>query len=196
MKGKLKKVENQWYAVNTCEWGIGWFYRLHPEDVECVKTYDDNYYDDIQLHPFFYEGKEIDFEIEDFWETGMEEVVKVAKLTDSKKINLEEMPKEEWEEARNTAYKHFDIDDLPTTTSDLIDAAIWSLPFDERMKCWDLIEKLVEEEKQGLYSEEQVRTAISLSRVTNTENVIGTGLKLHKYSNDEIIKLISELKKD
>jgi len=27
-----------------------------------------------------------------------------------KKINLEEMPKEEWDESRNPAYKHFDID--------------------------------------------------------------------------------------
>jgi hypothetical protein len=51
------------------------------------------------------------------------------------------------------------INELPTTTSDLIDSTIWSLPFEERMKCWDLIEKLVEEEKSTLYTEEQVMEA-------------------------------------
>ena len=50
-------------------------------------------------------------------------------------------------------------DDVKTTTSDLIDSAIWSLPFEERMKCWDLIEKLVEEEKETLYTEEQLKLA-------------------------------------
>lgn len=46
--------------------------------------------------------------------------------------------------------------DLPTTTSDLIDSAIWSLPFDERIKCWDLIERLVEEETATLYTDKEV----------------------------------------
>ena len=40
---------------------------------------------------------------------GYEEV-SCAKLINPKKINLEEMPKEEWEEARNPAYKYFNID--------------------------------------------------------------------------------------
>jgi hypothetical protein len=48
-------------------------------------------------------------------------------------------------------------DDLPTTTSDLIDAAIWDLPFDDRMKVWDLIEQLVKEETSTLYTEEQLK---------------------------------------
>jgi len=48
-------------------------------------------------------------------------------------------------------------DDLPTTTSDLIDGAIWDLPFDDRMKVWDLIEKLVKEETSTLYTEEQLK---------------------------------------
>jgi hypothetical protein len=54
--------------------------------------------------------------------------------------------------------------DYPTTTSDLIDSAIWSLPFDERIKCWDLIEKLVEEEKETLYTEEQVMEVKDISK--------------------------------
>ena len=44
--------------------------------------------------------------------------------------------------------------DLPTTTSDLIDGVIFSLPFEDKMRCWELIEKLVEEE-----TEEQVKKA-------------------------------------
>jgi hypothetical protein len=32
-------------------------------------------------------------------------------IVSKRKINLEEMPKEEWDEARNLAYKHFNIDD-------------------------------------------------------------------------------------
>ena len=57
----------------------------------------------------------MEFDIEEFWETGIESPFNVAKLkqndVNKTKINLEEMPQEEWNEARNTAYKHFDIDD-------------------------------------------------------------------------------------
>jgi hypothetical protein len=44
------------------------------------------------------------------------------------KINLEEMPKEEWDEARNPAYKHFDIDaEYPELdgTNELCNDKIW-----------------------------------------------------------------------
>jgi len=44
--------------------------------------------------------------------------------------------------------------------------------------------------KETLYTDEQVRMAIQKSRITNTKNVLGTGLKLHKYTDDEIIELI------
>jgi hypothetical protein len=49
------------------------------------------------------------------------------------------------------------LEDVKTTTSDKIDGVIWSLPFEERMKCWDLIEELVKEETKNLYTEEQLK---------------------------------------
>jgi hypothetical protein len=42
------------------------------------------------------------------------------------------------------------------STTDLIDAAIWSLSLDDKMKVWRLIDKLVEEEKETLYTKEEV----------------------------------------
>jgi hypothetical protein len=45
-----------------------------------------------------------------------------------KNINLEEMSKEEWDEARNPAYKHFDIDaEYPELdgTNELCNDKIW-----------------------------------------------------------------------
>jgi hypothetical protein len=64
---------------------------------------------------------------------------------------------------------------------------------DDTLKDYHIVEanEMVElPEQQNLYTEEQVREAIKKSRVTNTENIIGTGLKLHKYTDDEIIELI------
>jgi hypothetical protein len=54
------------------------------------------------------------------------------------------------------------INELPTTTSDLIDSTIWSLPFEERMKCWDLIEKLVDESQlpQQEISDEEIEKRV------------------------------------
>ena len=77
-------------------------------------------------------------------------------------------------------------DDLPTTTTDLIDDAICSLPFDEKIKCWNLIEKLIKEETETLYTEEQVREAMSMAR-----KLSGVA-----YTNDEIIQSLKQPKKD
>jgi hypothetical protein len=82
-------------------------------------------------------------------------------------------------------------DDIKTTTSDLIDNAIWSLPFEERMKCWDLIEKLVEEGKEALYTEEQVMEA--MLKVIN--DLVGRELSLAQLK-ESIIQSLKQLKKD
>ena len=95
-----------------------------------------------------------------------------------------ELPKQDIDKLGNEDVPKLGYDvDLPTTTSDLIDSAIWSLPFDERMKCWDLIEKLIEEEKETLYTEEQVREALSTSRflfIKEEAELIIQSLKQHK----------------
>jgi hypothetical protein len=56
------------------------------------------------------------------------------------------MTEEEWQAAERAQ----------TSTTDLIDSAIWSLSLDDKMKVWRLIDKLVEEEKETLYTEEEV----------------------------------------
>jgi hypothetical protein len=53
---------------------------IHPNDAEYVNAYDDNYHDDLHLYPAFYNNKEVEFNIVDFWETGLEEVIKVAEI--------------------------------------------------------------------------------------------------------------------
>jgi hypothetical protein len=54
---------------------------------------------------------------------------------------------------------------------------IWKMKTIQRLRahwhCEDMVKKY--------YTEDQVRQAIGMSRSTNTENVIGTGLKLHTY---------------
>jgi hypothetical protein len=49
-------------------------------------------------------------------------------------------------------------------------------------------------QQETLYTEEQVREAIRMSRVTNTTNVIGGGVKLHTYSDNEIIQSLKQPK--
>ena len=99
MKGTLHKTETGWhvshatYDITLNRWTAGKF----PVRAE---GYSLGYY-------FFFdgdaEGSEVEFEIEDFYEQGMEEVIKVAKLikpdltlknneTNSLKINLEPQP--------------------------------------------------------------------------------------------------------
>jgi hypothetical protein len=56
--------------------------------------------------------------------------------------------------------------------------------------CMDCIGMLIKENQVKEFSEEQVLMAIQKARVTNTENLMGTGVKLHKWSDDEILKLI------
>jgi hypothetical protein len=69
MKGVLKNREAQWFVWHWDEITQG--------------------YDSIPVHPYlekYYfldedaEGSEVEFEIEDFWETGLEQVYKAAKL--------------------------------------------------------------------------------------------------------------------
>lgn len=185
MKGKLHKTETGWVVVEDPFYDftgmpcVGGTYPIHPDYVKVYLLDEDA------------EDGEVEFEIKYYWTEEMQQPIEVAKLVRS---NTKQLLTEIIGEDSKDAPK--EDSDYPTTTTDLIDGAIWSLPFDERIKCWDLIEKLVEEEKKSLYTEEQVRLAIRKSRVTNTENVMGNGLKLHAYTDDEIVELISEPKKD
>ena len=127
MKGKLTKLETGWSVVAIEEGDWKTYYPLHPADAAEIEA-DSKRFDNIEARIAAY--PDVEFEIEDFWETGLEEVVRVAKLVTG------------------------------------------------------------ETDSGGLYTEAQVRMAIQKARVTNTENLMGTGVKLHRWSDDEIVELI------
>ena len=112
---------------------------------------------------------------------GQKLVRELQRVIEQKKIEEEKLLRELEGES----------DDLPTTTSDLIDRAIWELPIDDRMKVWNLIEQLVKEEISTLYTEEEVRKAIDLARVFYkiTEN---DGYDEFKHTPIEIIQLFKK----
>lgn len=89
MDGVLTKKDGVWvvrYLQASTPDGTKYWEELplYSEHAMYIDTYLDNYHDDVYLHPAYYNGMPIEFEIEDYWETGMEEVVRVAKLITSK----------------------------------------------------------------------------------------------------------------
>ncbi len=148
MKGTLtKKINGTWVvrvqstdqhpSPSVVEYGVE--YPLHPDDVLDVEQH----IEATSISHSLNANMEVEFEIAHLSRDPLGRDVK----TYAKLIN--QVP-----DVRKMVE-----DDVKTTTSDLIDSAIWSLPFEERMKCWKLIEKLVEEEKETLYTEEQVKLA-------------------------------------
>lgn len=127
MKGILHKKETGW-VVNYPQ------RKTTPGNPKSLGSYKrTSLRSEIPVHPDYVkyyfldedaEGGEVEFEIVRYCKVHKSEPskncrctidcaydeVRYAKLIKPKKINLEEMPKEEWEEARNPAYKHFDID--------------------------------------------------------------------------------------
>ena len=69
MKGKLYKTEKGWVVRNPVPTNFQYtYYNIHP------------YYEKYYFLDEDDEGSEVEFVIEDFWETGLEQVYKVAKL--------------------------------------------------------------------------------------------------------------------
>ena len=77
MKGKMIKKENVWYVTRLEENEWETYYPLHPHDVEQIKEFSQRF-DNIDARIAAY--PDVEFEIYDWWETGLEEVIKVAKL--------------------------------------------------------------------------------------------------------------------
>jgi len=63
MKGKLLKDDIGWFVEYYEEVGISKSLSLWREDVIKVEDYISNYHDDLNLHPQYYEGAEVEFEI-------------------------------------------------------------------------------------------------------------------------------------
>jgi hypothetical protein len=147
---------------------------------------------EIHIHPHYEkyyfldadaDGSEVEFEIEDFWETGLEQPIRVAKLI---------RPNEQSEALDFLAEQAQELDmgydeticeysGLPAVTEYIGDDM-------DSDKIEGILDRALAE--QTTYTEAQVRMAIQKARVTNTQNLIGTGLKLHRWSDDEILKLI------
>jgi hypothetical protein len=68
MKGKLIKQDDRWYITRLEENEWETFYPLSFDDVDKINTSEEVF-------------QEVEFELEDYWETGLEGVLKMAKIT-------------------------------------------------------------------------------------------------------------------
>lgn len=78
MKGKLQKLSKGWtiwYNEDPVGGNISFVDSLPLYPLGLANMIDDSY-----------NGKEVEFEIQDFWETGLEEVIKVAVLTSNNEM--------------------------------------------------------------------------------------------------------------
>lgn len=82
MKGRLLKADGEWLVSYNDEQGLFRFLPLHPYDVNEISE-QEKIFDNIEARISAYPN--VNFETEEFWETGLEEIIKVAKLT--KNIN-------------------------------------------------------------------------------------------------------------
>lgn len=77
MKGKLIKQDNRWYV--TCleegEWET--YYPLCIDDVNEINAWE-QIFDNLEAR--ISDDQDVEFELEDYWETGLEGPVKVARL--------------------------------------------------------------------------------------------------------------------
>ena len=83
MKGTLHKTEAGWqvshatYNMEIERWTAGKL-PLHPKDVAQIEE-DAKVFDNIEAR--IAANPDVDFIIEDYWETGLEQIIKVARLT-------------------------------------------------------------------------------------------------------------------
>ena len=77
MKGKMVKQENRWYVMCIEEGDWETYYPLSPHDVNQIEE-DSKRFDNIEARIAAY--PDVNFRIEDHWETGLEEVIRVAAL--------------------------------------------------------------------------------------------------------------------
>lgn len=77
MKGKLTQIEHRWYVMCIEEGDWETYYPLNPHDEHQIEE-DGKRFDNIEARIAAY--PDVEFVIEEFWETGMEGVIKVATL--------------------------------------------------------------------------------------------------------------------
>ena len=77
MKGKLIKQDDRWYVTRLEENEWETFYPLCIEDINEINAWE-QIFDNTETRVAV--NQDVDFELEDYWETGLEGTVKVAKL--------------------------------------------------------------------------------------------------------------------
>jgi hypothetical protein len=87
MKGKLIKQDNRWYV--TCleegEWET--YYPLSIDDVNEINAWE-QIFDNLEAR--IAADQDVEFELEDYWETGLEGSFKVARLGLGNKESLDD----------------------------------------------------------------------------------------------------------
>jgi acyl-CoA hydrolase len=77
MKGKLVKQDNQWYVTRLEENEWETFYPLSFEDVNEINSWE-QIFDNVEAR--IANDQDVEFEFEEHWETGLEGVIKMAKI--------------------------------------------------------------------------------------------------------------------
>lgn len=77
MKGRLLKANDQWLVTYNYSTGIFRTLPLNPYDVQTIED-QEKVFDDMEARISAY--PDVEFEIELFWETGIEEMFYVATL--------------------------------------------------------------------------------------------------------------------
>jgi acyl-CoA thioesterase YciA len=80
MKGKLIKKENRWYITRVEEGDWETFYPLSFDDVNEINAWE-QIFDNIEAR--IASNQNVEFELEDYWETGLEGAIKMAKIVKS-----------------------------------------------------------------------------------------------------------------
>ena len=83
MKGKLIKQKDNWYVVRVEEGDWETFYPLHIDDINEINAWE-QIFDNVGAR--IAADQEVEFEIEDYWETGLEGPAKVARLNASSNV--------------------------------------------------------------------------------------------------------------
>ena len=109
MKGKLQKLSKGWtiwYNEDPVGGNISFVDSLPLYPLGVANMIDDSY-----------NGEEVEFEIQDFWETGLEEVIKIAVLTSNNEM-VEPHISDNFQIGPDGAYEHEDDSDWDVTLMD------------------------------------------------------------------------------
>jgi len=113
MKGKLIKQDNRWYVTHLEENEWETYYPLCIDDVNEINAWE-QIFDNIEAR--IAANQDVDFELEDYWETGLEGPVKVARLMPMK----EQTNGERFDEFMDTVKGYPELEGTMNLCNDII----------------------------------------------------------------------------